>query len=77
MKKVTRTIEVTKVTKPNGAVQYLYGISPSTAQKLMEEGTVCETCPVLYYMSEEDYVNNAKIDGENYKEEKKKRKENK
>lgn len=65
MKKVTRTIEVTKVTKPNGTVQYLYGVSVSAAKKIMEEGTVCEKMPVLYSMSEDIYVENAEIVKEN------------
>lgn len=65
MKKVTRTIVVTKATKPNGTVQYLYGVSLSAAQQIMEKGTVCEKMPVLYSMSEDTYVENAEIVKEN------------
>lgn len=65
MKKVTRTIEVIKATKPNGTVQYLYGVSLYAAQQIMEEGTWFEKIPVLYSMPEEIYVENAEIVKEN------------
>lgn len=65
MKNVTRTIEVTKVTKPNGTVQYLYGINVNSAKQLLEEGTLAERCPVLYSMPESTYVEHAEIVKEN------------
>lgn len=61
MKRVTRTLETTIATNPNGEKEFFMGVTPEIVAKLRPDYKDPHTESVTYAMNIKDFVKNAEI----------------